>query len=96
MCGEFIGTGEFPAQMASNVENVSIWWRHHNINCQLDPLSCKNKAVVIVEKYNTSLQQIQNSSFHDQNPPQFTVGITRIYFGFERKIFIKILTTREI
>ena len=22
-------TGEFPAQMASNVENISIWWRHH-------------------------------------------------------------------
>ena len=22
-------TGEFPTQMASNVENVSIWWRHH-------------------------------------------------------------------
>ena len=22
-------TGEFPAQMASNMENVSIWWRHH-------------------------------------------------------------------
>ena len=22
-------TGEFPAQMASNGENVSIWWRHH-------------------------------------------------------------------
>ena len=20
---------EFPAQMASNAENVSIWWRHH-------------------------------------------------------------------
>ena len=27
--GEFTGTGEFPAQMASNAENVSIWWRHH-------------------------------------------------------------------
>ena len=25
------GTGEFPAQMASNAENVSIWWRHHVI-----------------------------------------------------------------
>ena len=24
-----LGTGEFPAQMASNAENVSIWWRHH-------------------------------------------------------------------
>ena len=23
------GTGEFPAQMASYAENVSIWWRHH-------------------------------------------------------------------
>ena len=22
-------TGELPAQMASNAENVSIWWRHH-------------------------------------------------------------------
>ena len=22
-------TGEFPAQMASNTENVSIWWRQH-------------------------------------------------------------------
>ena len=30
-------TGEFPAQMASNAENVSIWWRHHDdgtfLNC---------------------------------------------------------------
>ena len=24
-------TGEFPAQMASDAENVSIWWRHHGI-----------------------------------------------------------------
>ena len=29
------GTGEFPTPMASNAENVSIWWRHHDIysNC---------------------------------------------------------------
>ena len=25
-------TGEFPAQMASYAENVSIWWRHH-VDC---------------------------------------------------------------
>ena len=24
-------TGEFPAQMASNAENVSIWWRRRDI-----------------------------------------------------------------
>ena len=27
--GNSSGTGEFPAQMASNTKNVSIWWRHH-------------------------------------------------------------------
>ena len=27
--GNSPGTGEFPAQMASNAENVSIWWRHY-------------------------------------------------------------------
>ena len=30
--GEFTGPGEFPAQRASNTENVSIWWRHHVLN----------------------------------------------------------------
>ena len=29
--GNSPGTGEFPAKMASNVENISIWWRHHDI-----------------------------------------------------------------
>ena len=29
--GNSPGTGEFPAQMASNAENVSIWWRHHEL-----------------------------------------------------------------
>ena len=32
--GNSPGTGEFPAQMASNTENVSIWWHHHVLwNC---------------------------------------------------------------
>ena len=33
-------TGEFPAQMASNAENVSIWWRHHagTVPCPQKPL----------------------------------------------------------
>ena len=28
-------TGQFPAQRASNAENVSIWWRHH------EPWKCR-------------------------------------------------------
>ena len=32
LCAEYSpGTGEFPAEMASNAENVSIWWRHHEM-----------------------------------------------------------------
>ena len=32
-------TGEFPAQMASNAENVSIWWRHHVHSCIIEEAS---------------------------------------------------------
>ena len=30
--GDSPGTGEFPAQMASYAENVSIWWRHRVVS----------------------------------------------------------------
>ena len=30
--GNSPGTGEFPAQMARYAENVSIWWRHHELD----------------------------------------------------------------
>ena len=33
--GNSPGTGEFPAQRASDAEHVSIWWRHHDM---LNPL----------------------------------------------------------
>ena len=35
LCGEFTGTGEFPAQRASYAENVSIWWRHHELSISI-------------------------------------------------------------
>ena len=34
--GNLPGTGDFPAQMACNAENVSIWLRHHDISWRLD------------------------------------------------------------
>ena len=33
--GNPLVTSEFPAQMASNVENASIWWRHHVVETWL-------------------------------------------------------------
>ena len=37
--GNSPATREFPAQMASNMENVSIWWRHHDANMRCQPKS---------------------------------------------------------
>ena len=36
LCGEFTGTGEFPAQRASYAENASSWWRHHETRLWLE------------------------------------------------------------
>ena len=41
-------TDEFPAQMASNAENVSIWWRHHDVSYENYP---KNITVFWKIKY---------------------------------------------
>ena len=48
--GNSPGTGEFPAQMASIAEKVSIWWRHHerhgvSNNRQVDFLSMSLLAI---------------------------------------------------
>ena len=40
-------TGEFPAQMASNAENVSIWWRHHGN----DAFTARHLVLAIVHNY---------------------------------------------
>ena len=37
-------TGEFPAQIASNVENVSIWWRHHGKRAEATDWWCTKGA----------------------------------------------------
>ena len=63
--------GEFPAQMASNTENVSIWWRHHeletrgsgshniqfwNWNCDSIPISVLE--LVKLEIYGTEIEPL--------------------------------------
>ena len=42
-------TGEFPSQMASNAENVSISWRHHDGSYieNIDECKCCYAAVLI-------------------------------------------------
>ena len=43
-----IPRGEFPAQMASNVENVSIWWRHLEIDL-ITPSLTSSHCVIFID-----------------------------------------------
>ena len=37
--------GEFPAQRASNTENVSIWWRHHVVSKEQGAVSIRKTVL---------------------------------------------------
>ena len=49
-------TGEFPAQRASNAENISIWWRHHVH--KIRAWYRRHKASDIALEYNTILNAL--------------------------------------
>ena len=46
-CGEFTGTSELFAQRASNAENVSIWWRHHELDSSVQ--DCSISIALVME-----------------------------------------------
>ena len=43
-------TGEWPTQMVSNAENVSIWWHHHEIICLNGVVS----SILVLALFNSS------------------------------------------
>ena len=45
--GNSPGTGEFLAQIASNAENVSIWWRHHVKTLRLAQMAAMSQATYL-------------------------------------------------
>ena len=49
--GSHRGPVNFPAQMDSNAENASIWWRHHDEANEIIKLECLSprRAVVIAQ-----------------------------------------------
>ena len=55
------GTGEFSAQMASNAENVSIWWRHHDKSESLDTSSMARARPYRVRSWLECVHNIDSS-----------------------------------
>ena len=70
LCG-----GEFPAQMASYAENVSIWWRHHGQNPALAGkpwvMCCeccvKTSIVITLQPLRMCIAQISTSAWDFRN-----------------------------
>ena len=57
--GNSPGTGEFPAQMASNAKNVSIWWHHHGSPAN----RIKNSSSTIFHRNSNSMEILFFSYF---------------------------------
>ena len=53
-----LGTGEFPAQMASNAENFSFWWRHHVLDWRVQHFVVIGRICYEQERYKISQSQI--------------------------------------
>ena len=71
--GNSPGTGEFPTQMANNAENVSIWWRHHDVCHAIDNLSQINPAIIYDTNFTSSIMYIAdtNKTSYDQVGSEF-------------------------
>ena len=65
LCGEFTGDRWIPAQLASNTENVSIWWSHHVMACCLTaPSHYLNQCWLIFSKVQWHSVEFNNLTTH--------------------------------
>ena len=81
--GNSPGTGEFPAQMASYAENVSLWWRHHVEPGSWAPFQYKDHLSRFVEFHYKDKLVVRPSYL-------FTGKSTSLYWGSPRGIHLNI------
>ena len=71
-------TGEFPAQMASNAENVSIWWHHRGWKILLMHYSASWRLKLLLSQ--PFIQQlVQRNNKENINAPHFRPSLRWIY-----------------
>ena len=76
-------TDEFPAQMASNAEDVSIWWRHHDLTQvstgihYVDAISFEFRTLQI---FFPGIRYVRNfcTSLQEKTALENIVGMTKI------------------
>ena len=81
------GTGEFPAQKASNAENVSIWWRHHALQPSY-PLS-NSKEITSLSPLKTFLKA-NSTETYEITPPYYAINTCILHrLCFNKHAFLK-------
>ena len=83
--GNSRGTGEFPAQMASNTENVSIWLRHHaimkTVHVNLWGQRCSEHIYIYIYLLSKAQVTLCRSFFADvpdhSRPPRLVMIVTK-------------------
>ena len=96
---------EFPAQMASNAENASIWWRHHDdisvsakmeistSPCKLRELAC---AQILITHIVVSLEIMVPRAVHFSYPDFMCCGASAIiWLSYSVKIGVSTLKLGE-
>ena len=73
-------TGEFPAQRASNAENVSIWWRHHGPSIWTCSWWCHHMETITVSLHEESREG--NPMFAGGFPSQWASNTDIWCFSF--------------
>ena len=95
-------TGEFPAQMASNADNVSIWWRHHAEIGSSSSRGTGRKIVSLlrhsINYVNCEILFVMSSSWHFKHPMEMVILILVIsHFGIPGFCYnISTFLTQEI
>ena len=56
-----LATGEYPAHMSSNAENVSIWWRHHAENRRRDSDITRSMCAKNAKIYPENISKVSHS-----------------------------------
>ena len=64
-------TGEFPTQMSSNAENVSIWWRHHYLQLRW-PSGGRRRRPERCTIHDPSIRILSRTRSHMEPMPQHT------------------------
>ena len=90
--GNSPGTGEFPAQMASYAENVSIWWRHHGPSDK--PLSKPIMVRLLTHLCVTQPQWVNKKISYLRIRLAIRVD-EKIWYHLTKCPFFKIKSTRE-